>query len=149
MDVEAIVLQAFCKLVLRRGLAFQIFIVFESTPDCTNERGSNNLNQNLAKWANHLYRISPTLYWPVYSLYKPLSDRRERQLLRLMIRPGMVAVDVGANVGTSAIFLLELVLPLFGGAFQHRVGCSGCILRKNQAEKDPCLAPKMISMHLK
>jgi FkbM family methyltransferase len=56
-----------------------------------------------------LFRYCYPLYVPLYGLYKALSDRRERALLRDIVGPGMIAVDVGANIGIYTRFLAQLV----------------------------------------
>ena len=38
-----------------------------------------------------------------------LSDREERRLIRSMLRPGMNALDIGANIGMYSLFLGSLV----------------------------------------
>ena len=65
----------------------------------------------LARLGNHLYRWTPTLYRSLYSLYKALSDRDERTILRRLIKPGMTVLDVGANIGVYTEFLAKLVGP--------------------------------------
>ena len=63
----------------------------------------------LARLGNHLYKSTPKLYRSLYSLYKALSDRNERRILRQLIEPGMTVLDVGANIGIYTEFLAKLV----------------------------------------
>jgi FkbM family methyltransferase len=60
---------------------------------------------------NFLFRRCYPLYLPLYRLYKAWSDRSERSLLGEIIKPGMVVVDVGANIGIYTNFLADLVGP--------------------------------------
>lgn len=55
----------------------------------------------------HLYRRAFPIYRPLYFLYKRFSDRRRLSLLKHLVVPGMVVMDVGANIGfyTSALLL--------------------------------------------
>ena len=55
-----------------------------------------------------LFRHAYPAYLPLYSAYKAISDRKERALMRALIRPGMTIVDVGANIGIHARFLSQL-----------------------------------------
>ena len=63
----------------------------------------------LLKLGNRLYEHAYGLYKPLYGFYKAVSDRAERDMLRDLIKPGMTAIDVGANIGTYTRFLAELV----------------------------------------
>ncbi len=65
----------------------------------------------LFKIGNVFYRYTPALYRAAYTLYKAHSDRAERQLIRSYLHPGMTVLDLGANIGTSASFLADLVGP--------------------------------------
>jgi FkbM family methyltransferase len=58
--------------------------------------------------ANKLYDHCYPLYEPLYSIWKSFADRRERRLLRDLIKPGMTVVDVGANIGAYTRFLAGL-----------------------------------------
>lgn len=69
------------------------------------------MKHGLARLANRLYHAAPGVYGTVYSLYKRVSDAPERALMRSLVRPGMVALDVGANIGSSSLFLSRLVGP--------------------------------------
>ncbi|NEJ22537.1 FkbM family methyltransferase [Rhizobium leguminosarum] len=53
----------------------------------------------LLRLADWLYRYCYPIYHPLYSLWKVVSERRERRLMRDMISPAMIVVDVGANIG--------------------------------------------------
>jgi FkbM family methyltransferase len=67
------------------------------------------VNNLLLRFGGFLFRHCYPIYLPLYGLYKAFSDRRERALLRDFVRPGMVAVDVGANIGVYTRFLAHLV----------------------------------------
>jgi FkbM family methyltransferase len=67
------------------------------------------MNQNIAAIGNLLFHVSPALYRPLYTIYKAISDKTERRLMRRVIRPGMTILDIGANIGTSTQFFLDLV----------------------------------------
>ncbi|OWV72994.1 lipopolysaccharide biosynthesis protein [Rhizobium sp. N122] len=53
----------------------------------------------LLRLADWLYRHCYPLYYPLYSVWKAVSERRERALMREMISPGMIVADIGANIG--------------------------------------------------
>ena len=53
----------------------------------------------LLRLADWLYRHCYPLYYPLYSVWKAVSERRERALMREMISPGMIVTDIGANIG--------------------------------------------------
>jgi len=61
--------------------------------------------------ANKLYEYAFPIYRPLYAAYKTYADRAERQLLRKIVFPGAVAVDVGANIGIYSQFLSRCVGP--------------------------------------
>lgn len=63
----------------------------------------------LLRFGDFLFRHTYWLYLPMYSAYKAMSDRKERAILRSILAPGMVAVDVGANVGIYTKFLARQV----------------------------------------
>ena len=65
----------------------------------------------LRKLGDKLYHHAFPIYHPVYSAYKAHTDRAERQLLREVLLPGAVAVDVGANIGIYSRFLSRCVGP--------------------------------------
>lgn len=65
----------------------------------------------LFRLANRLYRRCPSLYLPVYEVYKRVSDRAELRLMRASIRPGMRCADVGANVGFTTRVMAALAGP--------------------------------------
>jgi len=67
------------------------------------------MKHNLFRLANKLYEHCYPVYYPLYAAWKALSDRRERALLRRLIRPGMTVVDVGANIGIYTRFFSGLV----------------------------------------
>lgn len=66
------------------------------------------MKNNLFRLANKLYEHCYLAYYPLYAVWKALSDRRERGLLRRLIRPGMTVVDVGANIGIYTRFFSGL-----------------------------------------
>jgi FkbM family methyltransferase len=61
--------------------------------------------------ANKLYEYAFPIYRPLYAAYKAYTDRAERGLLRKIVFPGAVAVDVGANIGIYSQFLSRCVGP--------------------------------------
>ena len=69
------------------------------------------MNPSILKLGEQLYRRAYTAYLPLYSTYKSISDRTERELLRSVVRPGMTAVDVGANIGIHTRYLARLCGP--------------------------------------
>lgn len=61
--------------------------------------------------ANRFYSTAFPIYRPVYGLFKAITDRGERSLLRKVVQPGMMVVDAGANIGNYSLFLAQLVGP--------------------------------------
>ena len=66
--------------------------------------------------ANLAFRLADLLYYrafPLYRIayfaYKAISDRHERQIVRQALRPGAVAIDVGANIGSYTRMMSDLV----------------------------------------
>jgi FkbM family methyltransferase len=66
------------------------------------------MKNQLFRLANKLYEHCYPAYYPLYAVWKALSDRRERALLRRLISPGMTIVDVGANIGIYTRFFSRL-----------------------------------------
>lgn len=66
------------------------------------------MKEQLFRFANKLYEHCYPVYHPMYAGWKALSDRRERALVKRLVRPGMTIVDVGANIGTYTRFLAKL-----------------------------------------
>jgi FkbM family methyltransferase len=60
-------------------------------------------------WANRLYGKAYFLYRPIYFLYKGISDRRQIKVLSRHVRPGMTALDIGANIGYYSLLLSRRV----------------------------------------
>jgi FkbM family methyltransferase len=65
----------------------------------------------LHRAANKLYEYVFPIYRPLYAAYKSRADRAERELLRKILFPGAVVVDVGANIGIYSEFLSRCVGP--------------------------------------
>ena len=65
----------------------------------------------LRRAANKLYERAFPIYRPLYASYKTYADRPERRLLRKILLPGAVVVDVGANIGIYSRFLSRCVGP--------------------------------------
>ena len=64
-----------------------------------------------ARLAHVLYRRAFPVYRVFYEAYKVASDRAERGMIRRLLRPGDVAVDIGANIGSYARFMSRRVGP--------------------------------------
>lgn len=60
----------------------------------------------------HLYRHAFSLYRPMYFLYKRISDRKKLSLLAHLVKPEMVVLDVGANIGFYTSVLSRHVGPV-------------------------------------
>jgi FkbM family methyltransferase len=65
----------------------------------------------LFRLANVLYEHCYPAYYPLYTTWKAISDRRERKLYRQLIRPGMTVVDIGANIGVYTRYFSGLAGP--------------------------------------
>ncbi|PYI62703.1 MAG: hypothetical protein DMF07_12760 [Verrucomicrobia bacterium] len=61
--------------------------------------------------ANKLYQYVFPIYRLLYAAYKTRADRAERELLKQILFPGAVVVDVGANIGIYSEFLSRCVGP--------------------------------------
>lgn len=66
------------------------------------------MKMTLYKLANLLYKHCYPVYRPLYTSWKALSDRRERDLFRQLAKRDMTIVDVGANIGIYTRFLAKL-----------------------------------------
>jgi len=66
--------------------------------------------QRGAIWVAELifHRAHP-LYRVMYGCWKRVTDRHERRLMRDTVRPGMIVIDVGANIGVHTRLLSTLV----------------------------------------
>lgn len=60
---------------------------------------------------NKIYQRAFPVYRPLYAAYKAYADRAERNLLRKILFPGAMVVDVGANIGIYSEFLSRCVGP--------------------------------------
>lgn len=60
---------------------------------------------------NQLFEHCYPLYRPVYSVFKAVTDRAERNVLRRHLTPGMTVVDAGANIGIYSAFVASLIGP--------------------------------------
>ncbi|MFA4818169.1 MAG: FkbM family methyltransferase [Parcubacteria group bacterium] len=58
---------------------------------------------------NMIYKKLYFVYKPLYFAYKKISDRKKIQALKKIIKPGMVVVDIGANIGFYSILFSKLV----------------------------------------
>jgi FkbM family methyltransferase len=65
------------------------------------------LRDRIFRLTNGLYSHAYPLYYPLYSTYKAITDRRERAALKTMIQPGMTIADIGANVGIYTRFFAQ------------------------------------------
>src|SRR5206468_2773694 len=62
--------------------------------------------------ANKLYQYVFPIYRLLYAAYKTRADRAERELLKQILFPGAVVVDVGAKIGIYSEFLSLSVGPI-------------------------------------
>jgi FkbM family methyltransferase len=69
----------------------------------------SNLLYTIYGCFNGLYKHCYTLYKPVYFLYKYISDREKIAFIRKAVRPGMIVLDVGANIGFYTLLFSKLV----------------------------------------
>ncbi len=58
---------------------------------------------------NKLFKHCFPVYRILYGLYKKVSDRHERAILKDIIAPGMTVVDVGANIGIYTALMARIV----------------------------------------
>ncbi|EJJ28059.1 FkbM family methyltransferase [Rhizobium sp. CF142] len=64
---------------------------------------------SLFRLANWLYSSNYPLYYLLYRNWKAIADRKERKIARLILRPGMTVVDIGANIGVYSRFFSRLI----------------------------------------
>lgn len=65
----------------------------------------------LFRLANMAYTHAFWLYYPLYLLYKRISDSGSMSLLRRFVKAGDRAVDIGANIGVYTRLLAKLSGP--------------------------------------
>lgn len=63
--------------------------------------------ETILKSASLLYRSSYPLYRLMYFSYKNKKDKHHLQLIRKIVKPGNVVLDIGANVGFYSVFFSE------------------------------------------
>ncbi|MBB3561197.1 FkbM family methyltransferase [Rhizobium sp. BK512] len=63
----------------------------------------------LFRVANWLYSSNYPFYYFLYKHWKAIADRKERKIVQLILRPGMIVVDIGANIGVYTRFFSRLV----------------------------------------
>ncbi len=69
------------------------------------------MNGLILRVGEKLSRHAYFLYKPLYSVYKGITDRQARKLIRKSVRKDMTVVDVGANIGIYTRFLCQVVGP--------------------------------------
>jgi FkbM family methyltransferase len=69
------------------------------------------MNRQLAGLSQWMFDECFSLYRPLYSVYKRVSDWREYALIRKRVVAGMSVMDVGANIGLYTRYLSRLVGP--------------------------------------
>ena len=91
--------------------------------------------------------MARALYARLYLLGKRLAERRERRFFRQQISPGMVVLDVGANIGFYTSLFADLVGPTGGvhsfepdplsfGILKHRTARHGNVTANQAAVGD-------------
>ncbi|MCJ7805543.1 FkbM family methyltransferase [Patescibacteria group bacterium] len=58
---------------------------------------------------NRLYKTNFALYKNLYFLYKRFNEREEIEFIKKVIKPGMIVLDIGANIGFFTLILSDLV----------------------------------------
>ncbi len=61
------------------------------------------------RFFNLLYIKCFIIYKPLYFLYKQFSDREKINLIKSYLKPGMVCLDIGANIGFYSLLFSKLV----------------------------------------
>jgi FkbM family methyltransferase len=65
----------------------------------------------LFRLANMAYNRAFWLYYPLYCLYKRISDSGDISLVRQLVKPGDRVVEIGANIGVYAQLFAKLTGP--------------------------------------
>ena len=61
------------------------------------------------RFLNKLYSLNFSIYKPLYFFYKNISDKQKIDLIKSTIKPGMICLDIGANVGFYSLLFSKLV----------------------------------------
>ena len=69
------------------------------------------LTDLLYRFFNLIYKNNFEVYKWLYFRYKYFMDKHEVELMKRIIKPGMVVVDVGANIGFYTLLMADLVGP--------------------------------------
>jgi FkbM family methyltransferase len=67
------------------------------------------MHNSLLKIGNLLFKHLYPIYLPLYSLYKQISETKEREFIKKHVAPGSTVIDIGANIGVFTKFLSEVV----------------------------------------
>lgn len=67
------------------------------------------LTDLLYRFFNLIYKNNFSVYKWLYFRYKHFMDKHEVELMKKIIKPGMVVVDVGANIGFYTLLMADLV----------------------------------------
>jgi ubiquinone/menaquinone biosynthesis C-methylase UbiE len=59
--------------------------------------------------ANYIYIFFFSLYKPLYFFYKNISDKEKIEYIKKNVKPGMFALDIGANIGFYTVLLSKMV----------------------------------------
>lgn len=66
------------------------------------------MSKKLFSFGEFIYRTSFPLYFILYSFYKKISDKKEMELFKKIIKPGDVILDIGANIGLYSSYFSRL-----------------------------------------
>jgi FkbM family methyltransferase len=106
------------------------------------------LNPLLKRTGKLLYQYAFPVYKPVYDAYKVFVDRHARRTIRENVKPGMVVVDIGANLGSYTHLFLRQIGP-HGRvhAFEPTEKSSGYLEKKFSHDKRVTLNQLAVAGH--
>lgn len=70
---------------------------------------TRQLTDLIYRFFDVIYKNNFAIYKWIYFNYKHIIDRHEIEIMKKVVKPGMVVVDVGANIGFYTLLMSDLV----------------------------------------